>query len=203
MSRLPDRLVFEGEVLPPQSLQLEKQKCFTIIQAILDTSQQVNRARNRARRLNEKVDALWLDFGRSLLIMRRRVEAGEAGDVTWWHWFTDNIQGPSRKTAERWLGIAAEEDPEAATLEYRKHDAERHRLSYQRQKQLALPSENYCPRETEPDGATSTGLPACAHRFAGRSFGPLPRARTAPSFRRYPVREDVSLKSAGAHFLAK
>jgi hypothetical protein len=51
--------------------------------------------------------------------MRQRVEAGEAGDISWWDWFDQNVQR-NRRDAEKLLKIASAEDPEAAAEEERR-----------------------------------------------------------------------------------
>jgi hypothetical protein len=74
-----------------------------------------NNAIARANRLRLKV-------GMKLLELRERVEAGEAGEISWWDWFEQRrVDGPfllrSRKDAERLMRIARAEDPESALEE--------------------------------------------------------------------------------------
>jgi hypothetical protein len=67
-----------------------------------------------------------LKAGRVLLEMRRRVEAGEDGEISWWDWYAKNL-GPSqrsRKDAQKLLRIAEANDPEAAEDDARKRNAE-------------------------------------------------------------------------------
>jgi len=57
-----------------------------------------------------------LQAGWRLLELRKRVEAGEAGDVHWWDWYETQFTGhiKSRKYAERLMKWAQADDPEAA-----------------------------------------------------------------------------------------
>ena len=56
--------------------------------------------------------------------MRKRVDGGEAGDITWWKWFRENSVR-SRRDAERLLKLANSENPEAAYEEEKEKDRER------------------------------------------------------------------------------
>ena len=124
MTRQLDRLPIEGEVLPPlKPLEEEAQECLQIIENVRSLSGRINRLNNRTRQLNQKIEDRCLLLGAKLLSMRRRVEAGEGG-LSWWEWFERFFPSISRKTAERWLRIAATEDPPTAGLEYRKRDAD-------------------------------------------------------------------------------
>jgi hypothetical protein len=68
-----------------------------------------------------RCNKLRLKAGQLLLQLRKRIEAGEEGDVGWWEWFGNlgNNGHPSillrgRKDAERLMRIASAEDPEQA-----------------------------------------------------------------------------------------
>jgi hypothetical protein len=54
-----------------------------------------------------------LSAGQRLLELRARIEAGEAGDVSWWPWAEEHIQR-SRRDMEKVMAIAMAPDPEAA-----------------------------------------------------------------------------------------
>jgi hypothetical protein len=124
MTRQLDRLPIEGEVLPPlKPLEEEAQECLQIIENVRSLSGRINRLNNRTRQLNQKIEDRCLLLGAKLLSMRKRVEAGEGG-LSWWEWFECFFPSISRKTAERWLRIAATEDLPTAALEYRKRDAD-------------------------------------------------------------------------------
>jgi hypothetical protein len=57
--------------------------------------------------------------GQTLLELRRRVEAGEAGEgVNWWQWFEANVER-SRKDCEKLMKLAAADDPELTFAEER------------------------------------------------------------------------------------
>lgn len=57
-----------------------------------------------------------LQAGWGLLALRKRIEAGEAGHVTWWEYFDTQFTGhiKSRKYAERLMSWAQKDDPEGA-----------------------------------------------------------------------------------------
>jgi hypothetical protein len=57
-----------------------------------------------------------LQAGLRLLELRKRIEAGEAGEVSWWDWFDTQFTGyiKSRKYAEKLMKWARADDPEAA-----------------------------------------------------------------------------------------
>jgi hypothetical protein len=57
-----------------------------------------------------------LQAGWRLLALRERVEAGEAGQISWWEYFDTQFTGhiKSRKYAERLMKWAKSDDPEAA-----------------------------------------------------------------------------------------
>jgi len=59
-----------------------------------------------------------IEAAKALLKLQHRIEAGEAGNVSWWDWFKQN-SSRSRRDAERLLRIAKAEDPEAALEETR------------------------------------------------------------------------------------
>ena len=53
--------------------------------------------------------------GQRLLELRQRVEAGEAGDASWWDLYDQRLaQFRTRKDAERLMRMAASDDAEAA-----------------------------------------------------------------------------------------
>jgi hypothetical protein len=178
MTRQLDRLPIHGEVLPPlKPLEEEAQECLQIIENVRSLSGRINRLNNRTRQLNQKIEDRCLLLGAKLLSMRKRVEAGEGG-LSWWEWFDRFFQDVSRKTAERWLRIAATEDPPTAALEYRKRDAD-----YKRDHRKALdrtfvsdPSDN----DDNSDGASEHSPPdAGAHQQ-------FPPASTIPPHCRNP-----------------
>lgn len=74
-----------------------------------------------------------LQAGCRLLALRDRVEAGEAGDISWWEYFDTQFTGyiKSRKYAEKLMKWARADDPEAA----READHERVREAKQARKE--------------------------------------------------------------------
>jgi hypothetical protein len=120
------------------------------------------RMTHRRHVLDGKIEDLQLRCGQKLLEMRRRIEAGEVGDqaaIDWWGWYADAVPGISRKQAERWMAIAAADDPQAAAVEYRERAAS-HQRAY-RERRLTAPSSRLtsmsCQTETEPSPLTSDG----------------------------------------------
>jgi hypothetical protein len=56
-----------------------------------------------------------LSAGQRLLELRARIEAGEAGDVSWWDFYEEQLASfRSRKDAEKLMRMATADDPEAA-----------------------------------------------------------------------------------------
>ena len=49
-----------------------------------------------------------LAAGQQLLALRKRIEAGECGDVGWWQWYEANVDR-SRKDAEKLMRMAEDE----------------------------------------------------------------------------------------------
>jgi hypothetical protein len=177
---------FQGEVLPPQpSLEDETEACLQMIEQGRQLHDQLKRANNRARRLNEQIDDLCLALGHKLVGMRKRVEAGEAGDgISWWQWFEHSLPDVSRKHAERWLSIAAQIGPATAAVEYRDRDAAYHRAYRAKQKQIApltdvrqgeteLPSEIDHSRELDYQPATPSPTASLGDRSAMRLYSTL------------------------------
>lgn len=66
-----------------------------------------------------KFDKHRLAAGQKLLDLRRRVEAGEAGEgINWWEWYGTQFTR-SRKDAEKLIRMASADDPEEAFEEDR------------------------------------------------------------------------------------
>jgi hypothetical protein len=62
-----------------------------------------------------------LASGVLLLELRKRIEAGEGGNFTWWEWYKNNLTSVrSRRDAERLIALVSEDDPVAAAEEERK-----------------------------------------------------------------------------------
>jgi hypothetical protein len=66
-----------------------------------------------------------LATGKMLVALRKRIEAGEAGEgVNWWRWYASKFVR-SRKDAEKVMRIAQKEDPELAAEKERAEARER------------------------------------------------------------------------------
>ncbi|MCX7313799.1 MAG: hypothetical protein NTV56_19290, partial [Alphaproteobacteria bacterium] len=94
--------------------------------------------------------------GQLLLALRERIEAGEAGDVGWWRWYTAHI-ARSRRDGEKVMKIARGADPEAAAAAER--TANRESVAAHRGRQQAAayskPNSNADPSEHR---ATATNV---------------------------------------------
>jgi hypothetical protein len=73
-------------------------------QRVVDTQQKAHSAR--------------VECGMELLALRARIEAGEAGEVSWWNWYQQKFTR-DRRDAERIMAIASAENPQTA------HEAEK------------------------------------------------------------------------------
>lgn len=103
--------------------------------------------------------------GQLLLEMRARVEAGEAGNVSWWEWYRDNSVR-SRKDAEKVMALARADDPEAAHEEAKaanRQEQARHRskaaadVSGDQDESFSsdtTDADEYMQREARPTSAT-------------------------------------------------
>jgi hypothetical protein len=80
--------------------------------------------------LQNRANKKRLEAGQRLHELKARVEAGEAGDVSWWAYYDKHLAGfRSRKDAEKLLKIAAAEDPESAAEEAAQRNRE-HQAKY-------------------------------------------------------------------------
>lgn len=100
-----------------------------------------------AKTAEARRDKFRLQAGQKLLGLRKRVEDGEAGCVSWWEWFETQDLG-SRTNAEKLMRIASADDPEGALAA----EQERERDVKRRQRQQAPwdvprndPDEGYDP----------------------------------------------------------
>jgi hypothetical protein len=100
--------------------------------------------------------------GQMLIALRKRIEAGEAGEgVEWWPWYRSKL-GRSRKDAEKIMALAGADDPEAAEVAAREKNAEEQRRSRARKRAAADVSGN---RELlNPDGVVPRPIVTGAHR---------------------------------------
>jgi hypothetical protein len=87
-------------------------------------------------------------IGKTLLEMRERVEAGEAGAITWWDWYEGNIRVRSRRDAERLMEIARQKNPTVAYEGAKAKDAAAHR-----ERRAALATD-VCRKSSQPHHLT-------------------------------------------------
>jgi hypothetical protein len=131
---------------------------------------QVNAHIYDSRAAARRCDKLRLKAGQKLLEMRHRVEAGEAGDVTWWEWFGQwsGLNGTvpcllrSRKDCERLMRIAGADDPEAALEDERAKAREGMRRLRGTNKPMLAPTE---PDETADDDVVERDRKECIALF--------------------------------------
>ena len=76
-----------------------------------------------------------LKAGSKLLTLRQRIEAGEAGEISWWDWFEKLKEDKipvlirSRKDCERLMRLASADDPLAALEAEQAKDRDRKRIA--------------------------------------------------------------------------
>ena len=75
-----------------------------------------------ADRTVEKGQSIRVEVGMRLLVLRERVEAGEAGDYEWWPWVRAKIINRTKRDMEKCMALARSEDPEAAAEHERARD---------------------------------------------------------------------------------
>src|SRR5262245_29218658 len=94
---------------------------------------------------------LRLKMGFELLEARRRVEAGEAGDISWWDWFAENdpLAGHGRKDAEKLLRIASAQNPELEEKEARERNAQHQRAHRLRKREAETVAAETVPAKAE------------------------------------------------------
>src|SRR5262249_28893465 len=101
--------------------------------------------------------------GQRLLELRTRIEAGEAGDVTWWDYYDKHLSSfRYRKDAEKLLKIAAAENPEEASEAQRNHE---HQAKHRAKHDSAYVSGKAKPKPTSPGNSSPCGTrfrcPSC------------------------------------------
>jgi len=68
--------------------------------------------------LRDRFNSKRLEAGRRLLALRARIEAGEAGAISWWAFFDKHLLPlRSRSDAEKIMAVASAENPESAAEE--------------------------------------------------------------------------------------
>jgi hypothetical protein len=100
-----------GKVIPLNTIKDLAKEIDRLFSVVQDSERRAERARMQA--------------GRLLLELRARIEAGEAGAVTWWRWYCDHI-AHSHRDAEKVMALARAQDPEAAYQEENRKRRERY-----------------------------------------------------------------------------
>jgi hypothetical protein len=86
---------------------------------------QINRDWDEGHRLHQRLEDRRLMIGFQLLGLRKRIEAGEEGDQSWWPWFKANFPGRNADHAQKLMDDAAAADPRLAVELRRAGDAAR------------------------------------------------------------------------------
>jgi hypothetical protein len=116
-------------------------------------------ATSRSNRDRQYAANARLYAGLVLVELRRRVEAGEAGEVTWWAWYKEHFTR-SRKDAEKLLKLAGAEDPEAAAEAARAKNADEAKKSRDKKKDAADISGSTATIDGVPDSLLVANLAA-------------------------------------------
>jgi hypothetical protein len=77
-----------------------------------------------------------IECGMELLALRTRIEAGEAGQISWWAWYETKFTR-SRQDAEKIMALASEANPQAAYEAAKARNAEINRTYRQRKREGA------------------------------------------------------------------
>jgi hypothetical protein len=93
----------------------------------------------------QKAQSARVECGIELLALRARIEAGEAGEISWWSFYERKFTR-SRADAEKIMAIASEANPQAAHEAAKARNAEINR-AYRQRKQANTPAH----REREQD----------------------------------------------------
>jgi hypothetical protein len=90
-----------------------------------------------------------IECGRTLLELRQRIEAGEAGNIAWWAWYGEKF-ARSRRDAERVMDLASAENPVAAYEQEKAETRERVRaVREQKGPALAYSTPKNTPAESK------------------------------------------------------
>lgn len=92
--------------------------------SIKQAIEEVHREFEKIRLAKHRLYNSRLKVGEMLIALRKRVEAGEAGDITWWDWYARKINR-SRKDGEKCMRMAQAEDPDEAVEDEREEARQR------------------------------------------------------------------------------
>ena len=107
-----------------------------------DAVREINIAFGKSAEAEQKALSHRVRAGQLLNALRKRIEAGEAGEVTWWKWYVGRF-ARSRKDAEKVMALAGADDPEAAAK--REREKAKDAMAKQRQSEKEKSSQ---PRAT-------------------------------------------------------
>jgi hypothetical protein len=132
-----------------------------------------------------------IEAGQILLDLKRRVDAGELGEVKWWAWY-DHQFTRSREDAEKWMRIAGSDDPPAAAETATIKNREYQRSFAQRRKSVLANTENSSAKSRAtlrvvPDEPAEASFESDIQDVVDRFFS-LPRGMWAECLRRIKQR---------------
>jgi hypothetical protein len=96
----------------------------------------IHRKWERVVDAEQKAQSTRIECGVALLALRARIEAGQAGKITWWEWYEQKFTR-SRADAEKVMAIASEANPQAAYEAAKARNAEINRAYRQRQRNFS------------------------------------------------------------------
>jgi len=131
---------------PDSEATMTEQQTITPFISLDDAVLRVHRKWEQAFNAFTKFTAARIECGAELLALRARIEAGEAGEISWWEWYQQKFTR-SRADAEKLMAIASNMNPELAHAAAKARNAEINRAYRQRQQQPSRSRE----REPEPE----------------------------------------------------
>jgi hypothetical protein len=111
-----------------------------------DVVLRIHRKWERVVDAEHRTQAARVECGMELVALRARIEAGEAGAITWWSYYEQKFTR-SRADAEKVMAIASAANPQQAHEAAKARNAEINRAYRQRQQQPSRSRE----REPEPE----------------------------------------------------
>jgi hypothetical protein len=96
----------------------------------------IHRKWERIVEAEQKTQSARVECGIELMALRVRIEAGEAGKITWWQWYEQKFTR-SRADAEKVMAIASDANPQAAYEAAKARNAEINRAYRQRERNLS------------------------------------------------------------------
>lgn len=118
---------------------------FSLDEAVL----RIHRKWERVVDAQQKAHSARVECGMELLALRARIEAGEAGAVSWWEWYPTKFTR-SRQDAEKVMAIASAANPEQADAAAKARNAEINRAYRQRNIPRSREREKFHEAQDEP-----------------------------------------------------